>query len=148
VTIRDLDACFQELAGRGRRRIAHLRPLLAARGIGFHPGANDAELRVVRWVVKAGLPKPVQQIWVVADGQRYCLDFGYPWWKIGFEWDGWEDHGLRGAFSYDRSRRNDLELAGWLMLQFTPDMGRGVVVDRVRKAIDQRSRRFSCVEAQ
>src|SRR5579864_4856795 len=38
VTNRDLDACFQELAGRGRRRIAHLRPLLAARGIGFHPG--------------------------------------------------------------------------------------------------------------
>jgi hypothetical protein len=112
---------------------------------GFHPGANGGELQVVRWVVAAGLPKPVQQIWVVAAGERYCLDFGYPWWKIGWEWDGWEDHGLRRAFSYDRGRRNDLELSGWLMLQFTPDMGRRVVVDQVRMGIQQRSVGLPCV---
>ncbi|HEV3354650.1 MAG TPA: hypothetical protein VG076_17105 [Acidimicrobiales bacterium] len=145
-TIDELHVCFGELAGRGRRRIAHLRPLLAARDSSFHPGANAGELRVVKWVVEAGLPRPVQQVWVVADGKRYCLDFAYPEWKIGWEWDGWEDHGLRRAFSYDRGRRNDLELAGWFMLQFTPDMSRGVVVDRVRKAIELRAGRLSCAE--
>jgi hypothetical protein len=147
-TVRELHACFNELAGRGRRRIAHLRPLLEARAPGFHPGANRAELQVVRWVGEAGLPKPMQQIWVVAAGKRYCLDFGYPWWKIGWEWDGWQDHGLRRAFSYDRGRRNSLELAGWLLLQFTPDMSRRVLVDQVRQAIEQRSGRLSCVDAQ
>lgn len=144
-TIDELRMCFEDLAGRGRRRIAHLRPLLAARHPGFHPGANDGELRVLRWVVEAGLPKPVQQVWVVAGGKRYCLDFAYPEWKIGWEWDGWEDHGLRRAFTYDRDRRNQLELAGWLMLQFTPDMGRNVVVDRVRQAIEHRSGGLPCV---
>jgi predicted transcriptional regulator of viral defense system len=144
-TVRELHACFNELAGRGRRRIAHLRPLLEARVPGFHPGANSAELRVVHWVVEAGLPKPVQQVWVVAGGNRYCLDFAYPWWKVGWEWDGWEDHGLRRAFSYDRGRRNDLELAGWLMLQFTPDMSRRLIVHQVRKAIEQRTGGLSCV---
>jgi very-short-patch-repair endonuclease len=78
----------------------------------------------VRWVREAGLPQPVQQVWIVAEGKRYCLDFAYPEWKIGWEWDPWETHGIRRAFSYDRGRRNDLELAGWLMLQFTPEMGR------------------------
>jgi hypothetical protein len=147
-TVADLRLCFEELAGRGRRRIAHLRPLLAARDPSFHPGANTAELRVVNWVVEASLPRPVQQVWVVADGKRYCLDFAYPEWKIGWEWDGWEDHGLRRAFSYDRGRRNDLELAGWFILQFTPEMSRSVVVDRVRKAIELRAGRLSCVIAQ
>ncbi len=147
-TIHEVRACFDDLAGRGRRRIAHLRPLLDARQPEYHPGANDGERRVVQWITNAGLPRPVQQIWVVAEGNKYCLDFGYPWWKIGFEWDGWEDHGLRRAFSYDRNRRNDLELAGWLLLQFTPDMGRRVVVDAVRRAIEQRSERIPCVNAQ
>jgi hypothetical protein len=39
-----------------------------------------------------------------------------------------------------------LELAGWFMLQFTPEMGRKVVVDKVRQAIDLRSDRIPCVE--
>ena len=143
-TVRELHACFEELAGRGRRRIAHLRPLLEARLPGYHPGANDGELQVVRWLAEAGLPKPVQQVWVVAGGSRYCLDFAYPWWKITWEWDGWEDHGLRRAFSYDRGRRNDLELAGWLTLQFTPEMGRKVVVEQVREAIERRSGGLLC----
>ena len=147
-TIDELRRCFEDLAGRGRRRIAHLRPLLADRGAGFHPAANDGELRVVRWVVEAGLPKPVQQLWVVAEGKRYCLDYSYPAWKVGFEWDGWDNHGMRRAFDYDRGRRNDLELAGWLMLQFTSRMGRQVVVDRVRKAIEQRAGGLLCVNAQ
>jgi len=147
-TVRELHACFNELAGRGRRRIAHLRPILQDRVPGFHPGANDAELRVVRWVVEAGLPKPVQQVWVVAAGNRYCLDFAYPWWKITWEWDPWETHGIRRAFSYDRGRRNELELAGWLTLQFTPEMGRSVVVNQVREAIEQRIDRFPCADAQ
>jgi hypothetical protein len=147
-TVQELHACFNELAGRGRRRIAHLRPLLEARVPGFHPGANDGERRVARWVVEAGLPKPMQQVWVVAGGARYCLDFAYPWWKIGWEWDPWDTHGIRRAFSYDRGRRDDLELAGWLILQFTPDMARRVVIDRIRKAIALRSGRLPCVGAQ
>src|SRR5205823_6445904 len=55
-SVDELCDCFEMLAGRGRRRVAHLRPLLEARGHGFNPGGSDAELQVVEWIVEAGLP--------------------------------------------------------------------------------------------
>jgi hypothetical protein len=137
-TVAELVACFDELAGRGRRRVAHLRPLLEARRVGFHPGANDGELRVLDWILSRGLLRPVQQLWVVANGSRYCLDFAWPAGKVGLEWDGWDDHGTRRAFDEDRVRRNDLELAGWLILQVTSRTPRPVVLDWVERALEQR----------
>jgi hypothetical protein len=147
-TVDELKACFDDLAGRGRRRVAHLRPLIEERLVGFNPGGSDAELRVLRWIGQAGLPLPVQQLSVIANGRRYCLDFGYPNIKVGLEWDGWDDHGTRRAFDHDRGRRDELELAGWLILQFTSRMSRQTMVGRVRRALDQRQpQRLSCVTA-
>jgi hypothetical protein len=137
-TIEELKACFDELAGRGRRRVAHLRPIIDARLVGFDPGGSDAELRLLRWIDEGGLPRPVQQLSVVANGKRYCLDFGYPAAKVALEWDGWDDHGTRRAFDGDRARRDELELAGWLVLQATSRIPRHEVVDRLRRALDQR----------
>lgn len=148
-TVAELRACFDELAGRGRRRIAHLRPLLEARQGDYNPGDSDAELRLVRWLERDGLPRPVQHIWVVIRGKRYCIDCGYPDIKVGFEWDGWDDHGVRRAFDYDRARRDELELAGWLILQFTSAMSRQTVVGRARRAVEQRTPdRLSCAISQ
>jgi predicted transcriptional regulator of viral defense system len=137
-SIGELKECFDRLAGRGRRRIAHLRPLLEARLVGFDPGGSDAELELVAWLVDAGLPRPVQELWVVANGNRYRLDLAYPQAKVGIERDGWDDHGTRRAFDYDRERRDELELAGWLILQVTSRMTRQTVVGRVRRALQQR----------
>jgi hypothetical protein len=136
--VEELQACFDDLAGRGRRRVAHLRPLLEARQVGFDPGGSDREVELLRWFDEAGLPRPVQQLWVVAGGKRYCLDFGWPAAKMGLEYDGWDDHGQRLAFDYDRERRDELELAGWLILQVTSRHSRRKVVSWTRRGLEQR----------
>jgi very-short-patch-repair endonuclease len=41
--------------------------------------------------------------------------------KIAVELDGFEFHGTREAFSYDRLRQNDLQAAGWTILRFSYD---------------------------
>jgi superfamily II DNA or RNA helicase/very-short-patch-repair endonuclease len=41
--------------------------------------------------------------------------------KIAIELDGFEFHGSRQAFSYDRLRQNDLQAAGWTILRFSYD---------------------------
>jgi superfamily II DNA or RNA helicase/very-short-patch-repair endonuclease len=44
--------------------------------------------------------------------------------KIAVELDGFEFHGSRQAFSYDRLRQNDLQAAGWAILRFSYDLVR------------------------
>ena len=41
--------------------------------------------------------------------------------KIAVELDGFEFHGSRQAFSYDRLRQNDLQAEGWTILRFSYD---------------------------
>ncbi len=41
--------------------------------------------------------------------------------KLAVELDGFEFHGSRQAFSYDRLRQNDLQAAGWTILRFSYD---------------------------
>lgn len=41
--------------------------------------------------------------------------------KIAVELDGFEFHGTREAFSYDRLRQNDLQATGWTILRFSYD---------------------------
>jgi very-short-patch-repair endonuclease len=133
-TVAELRRCFDALAGRGRRRVAHLRPIIDARQPGFQPGDSDLEARVRRWLVAAGLPPPRTQHPVLAGGHRYRVDLAYPDHRIAIELDGWAAHGTRRAFDHDRSRGNDLELAGWTLLRFTSSSTRGEVVTTVRAA--------------
>jgi hypothetical protein len=128
VTVASLRACFDALAGRGRRRVAHFRPILDARQPGYSPGDSDLEARVRRWLTAAGLPPPVPQFHVLTGDRRYRLDFAYPDRQIAIELDGWRAHGTRRAFDSDRARGNDLELAGWTVLRFTSSSTRADVV--------------------
>lgn len=48
--------------------------------------------------------------------------------KIAVELDGFEFHGSRQAFSYDRLRQNDLQGAGWKILRFSYDSIRNDVL--------------------
>lgn len=134
VTLPELIRCFDAMAGRGRRRVAHFRPLLASRQEGDEPGDSDLEARVARWLVAAGLPQPVCQHPVLTNGHRYRVDLAYPDLGIAIELDGWGAHGSRGAFDHDRARGNDLELAGWTLLRFTSATSRHDVVRTVRAA--------------
>ena len=55
-------------------------------------------------------------------GVTYYLDLAFPKIKLALEIDGWTYHSSPSAFERDRWRQNDLVLAGWRVLRFTPLM--------------------------
>ncbi|HUF84003.1 MAG TPA: hypothetical protein VMQ81_05350, partial [Acidimicrobiia bacterium] len=85
----------------------------------YDKSESGLEMRILRAIVGADLPEPVQQHWVRLNGQRRRIDLAYPDLKLAIEVDGWRDHGPRSAFDSDRVRENELEIAGWDRLHFT-----------------------------
>ncbi len=138
-TLARLQGVFLDLATQGRRRSTVMRALLEARLPGFDPGDSDMETKLVRWLVGAGLPRPVQQHRVRVNRKTYRLDLAYPELMIGIEYDGWDPHRTRSAFDGDRARQNPLEIIGWLVLRYTSMATRAVVVREVGAAIRARS---------
>jgi hypothetical protein len=123
---------------RGRRRVAHLAPILDKCLAVGDKSESDGELWAARTLAKAGLPAE-QQIWVVVNGRRYCIDLGYRPEKVGVDFDGWGPHGrTRAAFDGDRDRISELALGGWLMLPVTSTTPASVLVDRVQRALAER----------
>jgi len=55
-------------------------------------------------------------------GVVYYLDLAFPEIKLALEIDGWAYHSSAMAFERDRWRPNDIVLAGWRVLRFTPKM--------------------------
>jgi len=49
----------------------------------------------------------------------YYVDILFRSERLVLEIDGWEAHGTRQAFEDDRKRRNRLQLAGYVVLNFT-----------------------------
>jgi superfamily II DNA or RNA helicase len=86
------------------------------------------EYAFLRWVLTPAVrPEIMDRVtpqYEVRAGERtYRLDYaikGQERW-IAIELDGWEFHGHRAAFSYDRLRQNDLLAAGWLVTRFSYD---------------------------
>jgi very-short-patch-repair endonuclease len=112
-----------------------MRALLDDRATGPDLGDSDAEARIARWLVGAGLPQPVQQHRVRVGRRTYKLDLAYPRHQIAIEFDGWATHRTRLAFDADRVRDLDLEDQDWRVLHFTSRSTREFVVDRVRRAL-------------
>ncbi|HLW15735.1 MAG TPA: DUF559 domain-containing protein, partial [Actinomycetota bacterium] len=73
------------------------------------------EIRVLRALRAAGLPKPVIQHRV----GRYRVDLAYPAARIAIECDGYQFHSGRRAFDSDRARRNVLTAMKWTVLHAT-----------------------------
>jgi hypothetical protein len=140
LTLDQLTKVFLDLAHKGRRRSRVMRAILEARIPGFDPGDSDPELKILRWLVDAGLPRPRQQLRIRVRGKKFRPDLAYPELKIAIEYDGWDAHRQRSSFDGDRERDMDLEDEGWRVLHFTSTMTRRSVVTRVRNAIAQRSK--------
>ncbi len=66
------------------------------------------------------LPHPyATNFWLsLRDGRRVALDLALPKLRLGFEVDGYEFHGTRTAFEYDRDRDSDLASQGWHVVRF------------------------------
>jgi hypothetical protein len=119
VSLTQVQAVFEDLAERGRRRSTLMRGLLDARGPEFHPGDSDPEVRIVRVLVGAGLPRPVQQHRVRIDGRTYRLDGAYPEYQVGIEYEGFEFHTSRTAFDDRYERDRLLKRARWSIVYVT-----------------------------
>ncbi len=80
-----------------------------------HEPWSEPEREAHRLLDEAGITG-----WVTnAKISRYCVDVLFEGAMLVLEIDGWEVHGTRAAFEADRQRRNELELAGYTVLNFT-----------------------------
>ncbi len=66
-----------------------------------------------------GLPLPLCQHTIKVDGRCYRLDLCYLRERVVVEVDGFEYHNGRASFDRDRTRGNDIALAGYLVLRVT-----------------------------
>jgi hypothetical protein len=121
--------------GRHPKRIERV---LQRRLTGYDPGDSGLEMRFLRAIVGAGLPEPVQQHPVSVGGRQYRIDLAYPEHKVAIEIDGWEYHRSRSAFDDDRTRANDLVVAGWHVLRFTSGTTDAQAAATVAAALSQK----------
>ena len=84
------------------------------------------EYAFLRWVLTPAATDAIgefitPQAEVVVDGHRYAVDYEIVGSHHRFvvELDGFEFHGTRSAFTYDRLRQNDLLAAGRLVIRFS-----------------------------
>jgi hypothetical protein len=147
VTLRALARVADALDGKGRLRCTVTRGILRDRQPGYDPGGSPAELRIVRLLVRAGLPKPVQQWRVRFEGRTARADLAYPELGIVMEYDGWDFHAPRTVFNRDRDRGNDFELQELTVLKFTSASTDEYIVRTVRRAYEQALRKRASVES-
>jgi hypothetical protein len=119
LTLPTLQRCAAGLYPAPGRKPSRVQAVLRAR-LEFHDETESGlEMRVLRAIVAAGLPEPVQQYWVDVGGKRRRIDLAYPDLKLAIEVDGYGPHSPRSAFDADRVRENELEIINWDRLHFT-----------------------------
>ena len=119
LTLPQLQRCVAGLAPAPGRKPTRIHAVLRARLEHHDETESGLEMRVLRAIVAAGLPEPVQQYWVDVGGRWRRIDLAYPELKLGIEVDGFGPHSDRSAFDGDRARENELEIINWGRLHFT-----------------------------
>lgn len=110
---------YEEEWTRGRRGIAILRELLAARTPGAAPDDSELEFLMDQIVRQYGLPEPKRQFPIVLSFGTVHVDYCYPASRLIIETDGYAWHSDRATFESDRRRDNELQALGWRVLRFT-----------------------------
>lgn len=92
------------------------------------PSSSYLEAAFVRWILSPAVrPEAVDRIipqqQVQVGGRNYRVDYEIVGanTRIAVELDGFEYHGTRTAFTYDRLRQNDLAAAGRVVVRFSYD---------------------------
>ena len=118
-TVAAVEAELSRHSRSGRPGTARFRECLARRDTSSSRAPSVLESRFSRLIRTARLPAPRQE-YPVMDG-AYRLDFAWPELRVAVELDGYAIHSTVRAFHHDRTRQNDLVLAGWTVLRFTWD---------------------------
>jgi very-short-patch-repair endonuclease len=119
-----------------------LAKALEARDLGQIVTDSIAEHRLGQLLLDCHLAAEHHTLVTTATGYTYELDWAFPRARLGLEMDGYGIH-MRsvGAFDDERFRRNELENAGWQILNFTERQLRqhsGRVVQQIRGALARR----------
>jgi len=118
---------IERVMSRGRRRGAPtLRRILrewlprgeAAAGGGMAL-RSELEARLLAMIGAAGLPTPICNQAVQADGMTLVVDFLWPAQRLVVEADGERFHGHSVAFERDRRRDRALQVAGYRVVRLT-----------------------------
>jgi hypothetical protein len=112
VTIAGARAALARHSRPGRSGAGALRSVLDRWALGAQRPDSGKEAEAARWLAGAGVGEPVFHHRV----GRYELDFAWPDLLVALELDGWESHGGREAFEYDRLRDLHLQSLGWLVM--------------------------------
>ena len=125
------------------RGVALLSAALTDRTL-VHAEADSPPEAVLGLLIAAhGLPPvALHHLVTLRSGVEFELDWSYPLWEIAFEMDGYGIH-MRSlaAFEHDRYRRNELEIEGWQIMNFTKRMVERkpkVVIDQIRRMVETR----------
>ena len=144
LTLDDLEAEMRAL--RGHAGVPRVRAVLDERSI-IHAAADSPPEAALGLLLESrGLPTlTLHHLVTVSSGSEFELDWSYPELLIAFEMDGYGIH-LRSldAFEHDRFRRNELEIDGWRILNFTKRMverRQHVVVGQARRMVEQQTLR-------
>jgi hypothetical protein len=134
VTIPRLARTVDEVPRSGRRKIVPMVELLRMLVPGYDAGDSDPEVDLVELLVSAGLPRPQQQVKVLAEGHVHYVDVGWPAVRCGFEYDSEEFHGSLDSMHEDRARLRRLKRAGWDIWPVTSRTTRNEIVAIARLA--------------
>ena len=131
LTLPQLQRCVAGLYPAPGRKPTRIHAVLRARLEHHDESESGLEMRVLRAIVAAGLPEPVQQHSVDVGGRRRRIDLAYPALGLAIEVDGWKHHAPRSAFDADRARDNELEIINWDRLHFTSNSSDRQIADTV-----------------
>jgi hypothetical protein len=102
---------------------------------------SDFETLALPELLDMGLPRPVTNVWLHVEGERFLVDFFWEQSQVIVETDGRETHETPEAFQSDRRRDQFLAAAGYRVLRVTWDQihsERDAVLDRVSRALSLR----------
>jgi len=141
LTLEDLDEQLNRL--KGHAGVPLVRGALSDRTLVHAAADSPPEAALGLLLERRGLPPlTLHHVVTTTSGIDFELDWSYPEWRIAFEMDGYGVH-LRSleAFEHDRFRRNELEIDGWTILNFTKrqvERRANTVVGQVERLLKQR----------
>jgi hypothetical protein len=122
---------------KGVLRVSWLREHLDRRGLADENLDTFLEGKALKWIRASGLPEPVAQASVIANGSRYEPDLSYPNWKISIEPDG-PHHLIPWVAERDRRRNADFAISGWIGIHIGLETPIDEFIAQLRTAIDLR----------
>jgi len=102
-----------------RRGTAAIRDILTAAGLGSTLTRSELEERFLRFVARAGLPRPELNVPIALRGVFVEADCVWRRSRLIAELDGRAVHGTAAAFEHDRARDRALNAAGWRVIRIT-----------------------------